>query len=884
MSATRRTTQRAAARSQASLPYARPPLKKSSWSLTGLLSYLNPLRFGSSNNDLEENEEDERSASGSEQEQEQERSPSPELTRAAQTLTARGIQMENDATAGQGISLPVISTTNLFSVPESSSPATNLRTVSRFLHGKAGQSLSELEVAGLISLIQKSTPAEKSEPFRFSSSSSASASKDNSPTLPNANGSIFGSTSSEPQPSTAPKRMLTRNPNGVYRWQGAGSAKAGRSRNRYSSPAFGPTRSSERLMIKDTESLKSDSKRRRVEEEATSTSTPNGSAPTDNNNDQAAFRTSAAPEPTPGRVQLANSIPLAHPIPTTPTKQSTGSTLRPRVAVPPKPTTPANPSPLRQAWTGNSPQSDKSDDSPPPARQTKAANFMAELIKEVTPPKKPDLSNPYQAANPFVKYPSKPKPKRTRPARQPPAAKEQDKGKGKEEEKEGEDLGAAEEKEKELPVEKEYSPQAIIEATVPKGSKRSRPPAYFTKPEQATSIRGTQSQQLAATEESETMEEVEEQRATKKTKPSTDDVATAPTTTHVPLEPHRVNTVTARDTPKPELKPDAPAVPEQPKSSFLSISPANGSAAHSTLPSGPASPTKGPARPALSTIPKEPSKLRFVIQPESPGSIASPESSPSLPPTSTPSIVDQPTPTDPKQTALLLPRSSLPVFKLAPPAPMLSASTEHTKVKDEVMALAKASLPSFKFTLGNKANGVATTSAGSNESSKSNAPLVTTTDFNWDAAGMKQSSAPAGGNWTCSTCMLSNPPTATEKCTICDAPKPGSSLPSSSSKSGGFDYAAAGMKTPSAPAEGNWTCSTCMLSNPPSATEKCTICDASKPKSSSSSSSTGGGFNWLAAGMKAPSAPADGKWTCSTCMLSNPATAKDKCTICDTPR
>jgi len=41
------------------------------------------------------------------------------------------------------------------------------------------------------------------------------------------------------------------------------------------------------------------------------------------------------------------------------------------------------------------------------------------------------------------------------------------------------------------------------------------------------------------------------------------------------------------------------------------------------------------------------------------------------------------------------------------------------------------------------------------------------------------------------------------------------------------------------------------------------------------------GFDWAAAGLKAPSA-AD-TWTCSLCMLSNPATA-NKCTVCETLR
>ena len=70
---------------------------------------------------------------------------------------------------------------------------------------------------------------------------------------------------------------------------------------------------------------------------------------------------------------------------------------------------------------------------------------MTELIREATPPKKPDLANPYQTASPVkvVKPPTK------KPARKPGAVPKQPPA----------------EKEKKLP---EMSMQAIIEATLPK--------------------------------------------------------------------------------------------------------------------------------------------------------------------------------------------------------------------------------------------------------------------------------------------------------------------------------------------------------------------------------------------------------------------------------
>ena len=77
---------------------------------------------------------------------------------------------------------------------------------------------------------------------------------------------------------------------------------------------------------------------------------------------------------------------------------------------------------------------------------------MTELIKEVTPPKKPDFANPYEAMSPLPRPPQKKQPARkTRSAAKAEAEKEK-------------------EKEKTQVKEPELTPQAIIEATVPKAS------------------------------------------------------------------------------------------------------------------------------------------------------------------------------------------------------------------------------------------------------------------------------------------------------------------------------------------------------------------------------------------------------------------------------
>jgi hypothetical protein len=232
------------------------------------------------------------------------------------------------------------------------------------------------------------------------------------------------------------------------------------------------------------------------------------------------------------------------------------------------------------------------------------------------------------------------------------------------------------------------------------------------------------------------------------------------------------------------------------------------------------------------------------------------------------------------------------------------------------------------------------------------------------------------GQWKCDTCDLQNPSTATEKCTICETPKPGAkpapaavpaALPTPPAT--GFSFGA----KPAAPASGGfsfgakptpanqWKCSTCDLLNPSTATEKCTICETPKPGAKPAAAGLtvsgppappsggfsfggakagppappSGGFHFGGAkagppappsggfsfggkpltasssapaaavpGMPAPpsggftfgapAAPAiapllkptggAGEWMCGTCGLSNPATAVEQCTICETPK
>ncbi|KAJ3089005.1 hypothetical protein HK102_007423 [Quaeritorhiza haematococci] len=248
--------------------------------------------------------------------------------------------------------------------------------------------------------------------------------------------------------------------------------------------------------------------------------------------------------------------------------------------------------------------------------------------------------------------------------------------------------------------------------------------------------------------------------------------------------------------------------------------------------------------------------------------------------------------------------------------------------------------------------------------------------FDWAAAGMKIPEK-APGSWTCAVCAVTNQPDAL-KCIACETDRPGggaaggskytstggatpavtfggfkapavsfggipasagsaaasttvsaktvdTTKPSTTSTTGGFNWAAAGMAKPTAP-EGSWKCSVCMITNK-NELHKCAACESDRPggsgasatgsdKGASKPSVTFGGskapavsfggtpaaagcagaatssdskpaattatFDWAAAGMQKPVQPA-GTWTCSVCAVPNKPEA-DKCCACETDR
>ncbi|KAH7929082.1 hypothetical protein BV22DRAFT_1081682 [Leucogyrophana mollusca] len=849
MSAVRRNDRRTT-RSALASPYARPAKpkptsnppqkKKSLWSFTGLLNYLNPLRFGG-NGGSDRREHRDRSDSPSSDDDAQDHSdrddaaaPSvyqaqrillqgntePELAlppdhelvvgRFQNTANPQGESHNHAPRTPARPSLPFPLNTpspqnaTAPHTPQSASLARNLEPVTRFLAEKAGQPLNEFEAAGIVDYIQKNVHgADKPEPFRFSSST---PSRDPSPNYG------FGSPGSSEQQANGvsaqtPRKTLSRNPNGVYRWQGAGSA---RPRNRYQSPGFGQRPQYSRIKISPPPTPQTDTKRRRVGEEAESSTSQKAtvSSPSKPHAASNSSQTPAQPAAEPA-VNGKNAIPP----PATP-KPNGVSTPRFRTpGLPVKPTAPAVPSPLRQAW--------KQSDSPPqpmtiPPRPTKAANFMTELIKEVTPPKRADVSNPYQTASPV-------KPPQKKPVAKKPRATRRD-------------------KEKEKEKEPEMTAQAIIEATVPKGSKRSRPPAEMEKsfhsapgldaPKNPNSLPADLPSINGVTESSRV------DRPSKVEKPAEEDES--PTKKRKTTQ----NALSARSPPRPvqveEIDDDDMPMNGYTRPSEI-IEPSDESARFSSrrsavTPPPPAPVPKPPAFGVKSSAPREPSKLRYSVQldkaelpPVEPPAPSSPRPAPAALPINTASQLVQKKPvSNPKDDALAMDVDLLPKYTFAlPQQPSYPAGSSHVYARKQAATMPPSSLPTFTFT--------------------NSKPSSTTNGFNWTAAGVKAPTASSGGTWTCGTCMLTNSDEAKEKCTVCEAPRPGAA-PASAKPSG---MAAPGEQL------------------------------GQKPKPAPAPVQA---FNWSAAGIKQPSKLGGESWTCSTCMLSNPASATDKCTVCDTPR
>ena len=269
------------------------------------------------------------------------------------------------------------------------------------------------------------------------------------------------------------------------------------------------------------------------------------------------------------------------------------------------------------------------------------------------------------------------------------------------------------------------------------------------------------------------------------------------------------------------------------------------------------------------SVPKEPSKLRYSVQPES-SSSSSPASSPpvdaapifGLPPSSSanpfgsfssafgkpaappppqvetppkpdmakgsssaaPDVV-KPTvmpydssaaslnlPSSPTEAAKVVYASSLPTYDFT--VALTTVPSVHEQFANAVKAAPITSLPTFDFDAAKPA-----------PAPPASVPVPQAqTSFNWAAAGIKPPQASANdGSWECSSCNLKNPASATTECQICEAKRPG--VAAAAAPAMAFDWAKAGMKPPTST---GWKCSVCACDNPASATEQCTVCESPK--------------------------------------------------------
>ncbi|KAI0704314.1 hypothetical protein BC835DRAFT_817218 [Cytidiella melzeri] len=171
------------------------------------------------------------------------------------------------------------------------------------------------------------------------------------------------------------------------------------------------------------------------------------------------------------------------------------------------------------------------------------------------------------------------------------------------------------------------------------------------------------------------------------------------------------------------------------------------------------------------------------------------------------------TPEEIKAFVAAVPVADLPQYTFDFPLFSPGAGPSVEKAKAAAKDVPVTSLPAYDFDSPPRS----TASAGKTSVSSDTSAVKEV--FDWAAAGLKMPSKPAD-NWDCSVCGLSNPPTAVSKCQVCEEPKPGASKAPAAPA---FDWAAAGMKQPVATA--GWKCSTCMLDNADSLT-KCSVCES----------------------------------------------------------
>ncbi|KAL7418447.1 hypothetical protein Q5752_006905 [Cryptotrichosporon argae] len=213
-------------------------------------------------------------------------------------------------------------------------------------------------------------------------------------------------------------------------------------------------------------------------------------------------------------------------------------------------------------------------------------------------------------------------------------------------------------------------------------------------------------------------------------------------------------------------------------------------------------------------------------------------------PAFTPSPVKLMRPDDDDDVALPSGSTSTPLRPADKDAVFLSA-------KDAALAIAKPALPFFTFDM------PAQTGPKPNDAVKDAALAAPTQVFNFSliidatpktraaktfvstpapalAALTFNPAAPPSGTWTCNLCMLSNPDSEREKCTVCEAPRPANTLGAPAPAAASAAQSPGPVPTPFVmpgfkveKKAGEWECSVCMCKSPDGA-DKCVVCETPK--------------------------------------------------------
>ncbi|EJD47887.1 hypothetical protein AURDEDRAFT_183655 [Auricularia subglabra TFB-10046 SS5] len=724
-----------------------------------------------------------------------------------------------------------------------------LDMVTSFLNEKraAGSSLTEIEAAGIVKLIQDSV-SEGVRPLAATPSKSFALTFGlSAPTTPirpsKSEGSVNGTgpritpsytLPAFPPPDAPPSsipvmKREAKNPNPPLQYRGAG--RSGRARTpaksasvtraspapvmsssytptRYRSSAYGSSlkETTQQLALPSTES---DVKRRKTNDGSSqpvaSSSAPSSSTkPTASSNP---FVSTFTPAESSGLIKTEVK-PISNGFLSTPSTPIAGSSLanRPTFGVGTvNKSIPSKPSPLRQSMRPESPTS-----SPPqavngstqaspatPSRVSRSFEVMQEVIEKNTPKKHdplPEVANPYQTGSPF-------RAARKQPARKPAPS----------------PVKAPEPKPTpapEPPAKKELTALDLIEMSAPKNLKRAPAPAPAPAPEPKAARPKSPSPPRIPGSGAPFV------RSSFAPSPSLSLAANArKAATSYVVEDDDDEIEEVIEAPKPKRrKPSPPAT-----SSSMAVdevidldeepAPAPTPAAKKPAPVIKTKSVQGVVRDAYKT--KEPSPLRQSFQPDSP-----------------PEKMDAAG--SPQERAKQLPESELPTF-LFPSSISASSSlgadpfsaAPLDAAKQKALRAPVGDLPTFSFTTTPSTLPPFSFATTPTASTSMPPPPAPTPSFNWAAAGFKPAPPKEEGAWNCGECTLSNKASATAKCAFCDAPKPGAaSTPAPPPPT--FNWGAAGFSMPAPKNDGSWTCGVCMLSNGVAAV-KCTVCDAPKP-------------------------------------------------------